>query len=96
MKSSAVRVLLAFLVLPAGAFAANNVVNMSHYDLMRPDFVAMANGTNTNKRAGRQFHMSEGCHGLLSASASQSGRSAAVRVWECLSPSLANKHLRSL
>jgi len=42
VKSSAVRILLVFLLLPAGAFAANNVVNMSHYDLMRPDFVGMA------------------------------------------------------
>lgn len=43
MKSSAVRTLLVFLLLPACAFAANSVVNMSHYDLMRPDFVALAN-----------------------------------------------------
>src|SRR5438876_10153944 len=43
VKSSAVRILLVFLLLPACAFAANSVVNMSHYDLMRPDFVAMAN-----------------------------------------------------
>src|SRR6266576_1921980 len=28
-------------VLPACAFAASNVVNLSHYDLMRPDFAAM-------------------------------------------------------
>jgi hypothetical protein len=42
VKSSAVRILLVFLLLPAGAFAANSVVNMSHYDLMRPDFVGMA------------------------------------------------------
>src|SRR5205814_7087747 len=35
--------LLVFLLLPACTFAANSVVNMSHYDLMRPDFVAMAN-----------------------------------------------------
>ena len=26
---------------PFTAFAGNSVVNMSHYDLMRPDFVAM-------------------------------------------------------
>src|SRR5438067_13502931 len=43
VKSSTVRILLVFLLLPACAFAANSVVNMSHYDLMRPDFVAMAN-----------------------------------------------------
>src|SRR5438874_8376190 len=40
VKSSAIRMLL--LLLPACAFAANSVVNMSHYDLMRPDFVGMA------------------------------------------------------
>jgi hypothetical protein len=44
-----VGILLIFLVPPVCYFAANNVVNMSHYDLMRPDFGAMANGTNTNK-----------------------------------------------
>src|SRR5205807_8288724 len=43
VKSSAVPILLVFLLLPASAFAANSGVNMSHYDLMRPDFVAMAN-----------------------------------------------------
>ena len=43
MKSSAVRILLGFLLLPPCAFAANSVVNLSHYDLMRPDFVGMAN-----------------------------------------------------
>src|SRR5438552_9691796 len=37
------RILLVFLLLQSCAFAANSVVNMSHYDLMRPDFVAMAN-----------------------------------------------------
>ena len=42
MKSSAVRILLVFLLLPACAFGANSVVNMSHYDLMRPDFAGMA------------------------------------------------------
>jgi len=35
VKSSAVPILLLFLLLPACAFAANSVVNMSHYDLMR-------------------------------------------------------------
>lgn len=29
--------------LPACAFAANSVVNLSHYDLLRPDFVGMKN-----------------------------------------------------
>jgi lysozyme len=38
---SSVRILLAALLAPFSAFAANSVVNMSHYDLMRPDFVAM-------------------------------------------------------
>ena len=42
MKSSVLRILLVLLLLPDGAFAANSVVNMSHYDLMRPDFVGMA------------------------------------------------------
>jgi lysozyme len=33
------RILFAFV--PLTGFASNSVVNMSHYDLMRPDFVAM-------------------------------------------------------
>ena len=33
-------VALLFLI-PAGAFSATNVVNLSHYDMMRPDFVTM-------------------------------------------------------
>jgi lysozyme len=41
-KISAMRVLLAFLLLPTCALGANSVVNMSHYDLMRPDFAGMA------------------------------------------------------
>jgi len=41
-KTSAMRVLLAFLLLPTCALGANSVVNMSHYDLMRPDFGGMA------------------------------------------------------
>jgi lysozyme len=41
-KVSAMRVLLAFLLLPTCALGANSVVNMSHYDLMRPDFGGMA------------------------------------------------------
>jgi lysozyme len=40
-KISAMRV-LAFLLLPTCALGANSVVNMSHYDLMRPDFGGMA------------------------------------------------------
>jgi lysozyme len=35
------RILLAFLLLPACALGANSVVNMSHYDLVRADFNAM-------------------------------------------------------
>jgi lysozyme len=42
VKSSAGRILIVFFLLMPRAFAANSVVNMSHYDLMRPDFVAMA------------------------------------------------------
>ena len=40
-KTLAMRILLAFLLLPACALGANSVVNMSHYDLMRPDFAGM-------------------------------------------------------
>ncbi len=36
-----VRILLALSLFPLSAFASNSVVNLSHYDLMRPDFVAM-------------------------------------------------------
>ncbi len=35
------RFLFALLLFPLCAFAGNSVVNMSHYDLVRPDFVAM-------------------------------------------------------
>ncbi|MBA3882904.1 MAG: glycoside hydrolase family 25 protein [Chthoniobacterales bacterium] len=35
--------LLIAQLLPVCAFAGNSVVNLSHYDLMRPDFVAMRN-----------------------------------------------------
>ena len=41
-KTLAMRMLLAFLLLPTCALGANSVVNMSHYDLMRPDFAGMA------------------------------------------------------
>jgi lysozyme len=41
MKSRLTRIFLALALTPLSAFAANSVVNMSHYDLMRPDFVAM-------------------------------------------------------
>jgi lysozyme len=40
MKLSILRSLF-FLLAPVCAFASNNVVNMSHYDLMRVDFVGM-------------------------------------------------------
>jgi lysozyme len=40
-KTSAMRMLVAFLLLPTCALGANSVVNMSHYDLMRPDFAGM-------------------------------------------------------
>ena len=40
-KTLAMRILPAFLLLPACALGANSVVNMSHYDLMRPDFAGM-------------------------------------------------------
>ena len=43
MKSRLARIFLALAFTPLTAFAANSVVNMSHYDLMRPDFVAMKN-----------------------------------------------------
>jgi lysozyme len=41
-KILGMRILLLTLLLPTCAIAANSVVNMSHYDLMRPDFPAMA------------------------------------------------------
>ena len=41
MKLSIIRAAGFLFVLPACAFAASNVVNLSHYDLMRPDFAAM-------------------------------------------------------
>jgi lysozyme len=41
MKTSVIRLLLLLPVLQAGAFAGNSVVNLSHYDLMRPDFDRM-------------------------------------------------------
>jgi lysozyme len=43
MKCSFARILLLVQTLPACAFAANSVVNLSHYDSVRPDFVAMKN-----------------------------------------------------
>jgi lysozyme len=41
MKFSTFRSTILFALLPVCAFAATNVVNLSHYDMMRPDFVAM-------------------------------------------------------
>src|SRR5947199_7873526 len=41
MKFSILRAAVFIFVVPACAFAASNVVNLSHYDLMRPDFVTM-------------------------------------------------------
>ena len=41
MKSTTGRILFAVFSFPLSALASNSVVNMSHYDLMRVDFVAM-------------------------------------------------------
>ena len=41
MKLSILRVFVLLQALSIVAFASNSVVNMSHYDLMRPDFVTM-------------------------------------------------------
>src|SRR5882762_8033106 len=41
MKSSMFRIAVLFSGLPVGVFSAANVVNLSHYDMMRPDFDAM-------------------------------------------------------
>src|SRR5437773_11293998 len=41
MKLSILRVLFLLHALSVFAFASNSVVNLSHYDMMRPDFVAM-------------------------------------------------------
>src|SRR5258708_28162608 len=43
MKSVVASVVVALQLLAVTAFAANSVVNMSHYDLMRVDFVGMKN-----------------------------------------------------
>jgi lysozyme len=40
---TAARIFLALSLLPFSALASNSVVNMSHYDLVRADFVAMKN-----------------------------------------------------
>lgn len=41
MKIPVVRVLIVLQALQVCAFASNSVVNLSHYDLMHPDFVGM-------------------------------------------------------
>jgi lysozyme len=41
MKRSILRSAALFFLFPACAFCASNVVNLSHYDMMRPDFAAM-------------------------------------------------------
>src|SRR5262249_35551651 len=41
MKKSISKGAALFFLLPACAFAGSNVVNLSHYDMMRPDFAAM-------------------------------------------------------
>ena len=41
MRLSILRIAVLFFWLPTCALAATNVVNLSHYDLMRPDFAAM-------------------------------------------------------
>ncbi len=43
MKSSMFRNAALLFLIPAGAFSATNVVNLSHYDMMRPDFATMKN-----------------------------------------------------
>src|SRR5437762_7458586 len=43
MKSSIARVVVTLQLLAVSAFASNSVVNLSHYDLMRVDFVGMKN-----------------------------------------------------
>ncbi|HEU0275235.1 MAG TPA: glycoside hydrolase family 25 protein [Candidatus Udaeobacter sp.] len=41
IRLSILRAAALFLSLPASAFCGSNVVNLSHYDMMRPDFAAM-------------------------------------------------------
>jgi lysozyme len=41
MRLSILRAAVLFFSLPASAFCGSNVVNLSHYDMMRPDFAAM-------------------------------------------------------
>ena len=41
MRFSILRAAVLFFALPVCAFSATNVVNLSHYDMMRPDFATM-------------------------------------------------------
>jgi lysozyme len=41
MMTPILRMLILAMALPISAFGSNSVVNLSHYDLMRPDFVGM-------------------------------------------------------
>src|SRR4030095_3741668 len=41
MRLSILRAAALFFSLPACAFAGGNVLNLSHYDMMRPDFAGM-------------------------------------------------------
>jgi lysozyme len=41
MKSSMFRSAALLFLIPAATFSATNVVNLSHYDMMRPDFTTM-------------------------------------------------------
>lgn len=41
VKNFTARILCGLALVPLSAFASNSVVDLSHYDLMRPDFVAM-------------------------------------------------------
>src|ERR1044072_8730495 len=41
MRLSILRAAVLFFSLPASAFCGSNVVTLSHYDMMRPDFAAM-------------------------------------------------------
>src|SRR5437868_7898457 len=43
MKSAVASVVVALQLLAVTAFGSNSVVNMSHYDLVRADFVGMKN-----------------------------------------------------
>ena len=43
MKSGSICILVSLQLLASSTFATNSVLNMSHYDLMRPDFVGIKN-----------------------------------------------------